>query len=238
MQKSVILAISVFALGGIALGFGLRSCSRHRYAPLSSSVASTREVDRDTLRRAGKQAESEFKAIASLAGERAESAALPRQERLGAAVERAVLAYTAETPDAYIELLSEQGVEVNPELLVDAARSERLWSRARVFLALAEFDLDAIRVINATNGGYEPEDRTATVRTVRRDSARRFLGTGGRFEKAELVMPGFFSGVDGSVFDGTLVVQFTLNPEDSEWVITELRMIGEPPGTIVVLPPV
>lgn len=238
MRKSVISAVSVFALGGVVLIYGLRSCSVHRYQPLASSIASTDEADRDTIRRAGEQAESKFKAIASLGGERAESAVLTRKGRLGAAVERAVLAYAADTPDAYIELLSEQGVEINPVLLGDGARSERLWRQARVLLALAEFDLDAIRVIDATHGGYVPEDRTATIRTVRRDQARRFLGSGARFEKAELVMPGYFSGVDGTVFDGTLVVQFTLNPEDSEWVITEIRMIGEPPGTIVVLPPV
>jgi len=160
---------------------------------------------------------------------------------LQSAAEQLLWAYAEKHPVAYQAAMEAQGVIPSELLISNPEAAQELWSIARAFFANASFRTDEFQLVNTSlNGPFTPDgDQAKAAMTGRRDGGRPFLDApdSSTFAKAELVMPGTFKAQSGEAFDGTFVLQFTLNPIDDLWVATEMRLYGLPNNASIIIPP-
>ncbi len=233
------LVVFAMLIACVALVIGIRASSSPGLASNRASIGSA--IDRETVKRADRVEAEQLEPVAAAAEAAARAVpSLPEAGALADAVGATVSAYAGGL-DGYVEALRGQGIEPSPAIAEDPEWAADAWKLARALFVNAVFDLNEIAVTRVGPGSAAAGNELGFGSIVsRRDIGRPFLQDlpERRRMMVECLLPGSFTAQDGMTFDGILVFQFTHNPEEKLWVLTEMRMHNVPVGVTVVLPPV
>lgn len=241
-RLKIIAAVTVFVVGVALLVNAMVGGQGHQASP------STEAFDDKDYREQVREAESKPADALAPVIERAVSRVGVREglspeakASLQNAVRSTLSAYASNDIADFTAMLSAQGVAPPPVVLSNQERAGEMWKLARALLANAQIDVGSIveGVTVDMDTASLPGATAGSVRASSRDDARPFLGSFAPTvaTRSEVALPGTFVPQDGSQFEGTLVFQFSRNPETQQWVVTEIRMHGVPNGVAVIVPP-
>jgi hypothetical protein len=152
---------------------------------------------------------------------------------LRAAVRDTLEAYFSGSATDFQHLFQAYGIEPPPIMDSDPGYFERATS----LFDGARIDPDALAVSARFVDGDARVGPGSS--TARRDEARPFLRRSDvhTLRRMEVAIPGLYSGLDGTSFEGILRLRYLRDPRQAAWVICEVRIEGVPTGVPVSSPP-
>lgn len=149
---------------------------------------------------------------------------------IGNACSEALRVYMVGTIEDWDQYLLSHGIEPSSAAHGDEHNHKTMWHYAQRVLSSARFDPEGVHV-----GAEDADVGSGATLTSRRDDGRAFLRHMSLQERrrAEVVIPGAFRGLSGKVFEGSIGMEFTLDPGAGEWVLTGFNFYNVPSGAIV-----
>lgn len=241
MRVKTILAIVVLVTGVCILAVSVVSIKKPGHERRSESIESALKKNSvKDLEAAAKENDLTAASAAAVGQILGLGDGISETTGLAAEVADTIAMYGSTSPDDFLRVLSQQGIEPPKIMKSNPEWAEKAWRLSRLIVAGAEIDESAIEVVVVQNGsGYVHPDPTISINVGRRDEGREFLSMypPGSLESVDVVLPGTFLSEDGQSFEGVFVVRMTLNPEGAVWTFTEQRLIGVPAGVAVMMPP-